>query len=275
MTDIYNSTTTVGARTTDTGHTLIVTDAGAIASGIGAILGQDGNALTQISGTFADFVANTNPALPELPIASAATYANDLIAGAVKSKIATSEFSQFTPGSEAGTLNVGTVATAKVAEQNTPLATVVDLESIEDLFAGAIVTRDDATIDATKAGATAVGTELGTLAKDIATFVKGDVFVPNSNTGTTVPVAQYLAGTLAQFVVNLGFDTTVGTGAKAFVPQTVILAAIEADLKLISTAAVNADITTAVNSVVTSGSGSGTYQIFGEIDVPETTITNL
>ena len=271
MTDIYGSMT--GAKAT--GHTLIVTDAGPIASGIGAILGQDGNALTQVSGTFADLIANTNPALPELPVASAATYANDLITGAVKSTLPATEFSQITPDSDGGKLNVGTVATAKIAEVNTPLATVVDLESIEDLFAGAIVTRDDATIDTTKAGATAVGTALGTLAKDIATFVKGDVFVPNTSTGTTVPVAQYLAGTLAQFVVNLGFNVTVGTGRTAFVPQAIILAAIEADLKVISTAAVNLDITTAVNAVVTAGKGSGTYAIYGEIDVPETTITNL
>jgi hypothetical protein len=269
LTDIFNSTTATRTTVLDTGHALVVTDAPLIASGVGAILGTDGDALTQVSGSFSDLIASG-----ALPVANAALYANDLITGAVKSKLPASEFSQITAGSDGGTLAVGVVGTAKITEVNTPMETVKDLESIEDLFASAIVTKDDATIDATKAGATAAATQLGTLAKDIATFVKGDVFTPVLN-GPTVPVAQYLAGTLAQFVVNLGLDTTVGTGAKAFVPQTVILAAIEADLKLISTAAVNADITTAVNSVVTSGSGSGTYQIFGEIDVPETTITNL
>jgi hypothetical protein len=251
--DIYNSTT--GAS--PTGHTLATTDAAGIASGVGSILGQDGDALAQVSGTFAQLIVGG-----QLKVTNAATYATDLITGAVKSTLPASDFLQITGNSSGQKLVVGAGITA---------ATVTDLEAIEDQFADAIVTVDSTLT--TKAEATTLATALGVLAEDVAKFTKGIQF--NNGSGE-VYVAQYLAGTLAQFIDAEVPATTTAPFSASVTPRSLAIAAITADID-----AANgnlAAVKTAVASAITAAAGSPTaynQYLYGSITTDETAVTNF
>ena len=261
MTDIYNSTTTTTHGTTDTGHALLTADAAGIALGVGGILGQDGDALTGVSGTFAGFVANGS-----LPVADAGLYATDLITGAVKSTIPASALVQFTAGSSGGKLYVGP---GTLNNNTIALATVVDLESIEDLFANAILTKYGASLVSSSADVTLAASEIGALAKAIAGFTKDESYTNGSS--QVALVAPVLAGSIAELVASFNL-TPFTVGTKTYNPQTQILAAIEADDEAAALA-----VKTSVEGVFTASNPLfyANDTTYGVITTDETSVTNF
>ena len=264
-------------QTVLTGSAALSSDAAAIATAIGGVLGQDGDALTRVASVYSDAIA-----VHTLKVSNAATYASDLIIAATKglpaSNFMVNPGYSYTALSSGSTLQVGTgTKNAPVTgfTVHTPVAN--DLVNIEDLFANAIVLGSGTATADTKAGATTIGGQLGTLAADIAKITKNEVFV--SSTGT-VPVSQYLGATLADYVVSLGLNAVVTTGA-APTAQDIIIAAIEKDLKgvMLNTVAnpYYNDTTGAIAAVVNNtGSSRSVYQFAtGPIGTAETAITNF
>jgi predicted Zn-dependent protease len=229
-----------------------------MATDIGSVLGQDGDALAQVSGTFAQFIVSG-----ELPVASAGTYATNLITGAVKSKLPVTDFLSVTNHSSGGVLGV-TAATINAG-------TVADFEAIEDQFADAIVSVDSTLT--TKAEATKLATALGTLAGDVAKFTKGIQF----NNGTSeVYVAQYLAGTLAEFIDAEVPATITPPFSPSSTPRSLAIAAIKADID--SANGNLAAVESAVTAAITAAAGNpNAYQqyLYGSITTDETAVTNL
>jgi uncharacterized membrane protein YcgQ (UPF0703/DUF1980 family) len=262
MGQVYSSTTTVGTTTTHTGYTLLATDAPTIATGIGSILGQDGDALAQVSGTFAQFVA-----AGQLPVASAATYATNLITGAVTSIFPAADFLQITGTNPSGQISSG--GSLKVTSATILPETVTDFEAIEDQFADAIITADGSLLK-TQAGATTVASLLGTLALDIASHTKGVTFTPTGSS-TTAYVAQYLAGSLAEYLDSGVLSSTPFSGTTSALSLAI------ADIKADIIAANGAAVTTAVDNAISAAAASSTaYAIYGygSITTDETAITD-
>ena len=257
LTDIYDS---------PTGHTLITTDAPGIASGVGAILGQDGNSLTQVSGTFSDLIISG-----ALNVTNAATYANDLITGAAKSTLPATDFLNITAGSAGGKLAVGTGVI------NTLIAgsTVDDLVDIADLFGNAILTKFAAISSPTKAEATTVASEIGALAKDIAAFTKNESYDTVGSTNPE-PVATIIAGSLAKLVASFDFPLII-SGATDVSPQSLIFAAINTDVAAETTGTIKTDVGIVLNPSDSSNPLYYTNDTFytGPINTDETPITNM
>jgi len=267
MTDIYGSTTTVHGVVKDTGPAALIADAPVIAAGIGSILGQDGNELTSVSGTFASFIEDGH-----LPAAAAATYAVDLISNAAHSKLPAADFSQITPLSDGDDFALGSVEN-KVLQ--VPAQSVADMESIGDQFAVAIATADDSTIGTLK-GAETAAAQIGVLAEDIAKITGAGVDVGNGGTA-----AANLAASIADTVLSLGLTTPTFPDGKLGNKnaQDLIIAAIQADVDHVTpTKPGEAAIASAIAAVETNSANGQFYagdNPNSSISLPETPITNL
>jgi hypothetical protein len=232
------------------GKTLLAKDAPKIATGVGMILGADGDVLTQVADTFGTYIGNL-----DLPAASAATFAKDLIKGAVKGLPATVSVSAQTippgnaPVGAGGQLNVGATISA---------STVNDLVAIVDVLANGIIQANGT---ASAAAIKSDATEIGALAAAVAKFTKNETF-DSGITGVTQPqpVAAFLAGTLADQVMAL----TAGDTAA----QTAINTAITKSV----TAITNSSVDLAVKAAIADPLA---YPVVGEVTPQETTITNL
>jgi hypothetical protein len=250
------------ASSSTKGHTTLVTDAPAIATGVGSILGADGDVLTNVATTFATYVTNG-----DLPITAVPTYASDLINGAIKGVTPVSQFSSvssintgLTTSIAGGALVVNANSGVKGASPATPAETVVDLESIEDQFAEAIINSESGFGNATVAKS--IATELGLLAEDVAKVTKNYNVV-----GGSTPVATFLAGSLVEYIASVTGQTNATFVAEAE-------AAIEKDIEL--AAGNSAAIKTAVGNAVAAAENSTTaYTIYGAISIDETPVTNL
>jgi len=269
----------------------VATDAAGIATGLGEILGQDGYVLTQVATAFCKAMGTGEP----LTASNAATYAKDLIAGAVAGypnpisahqnnfSVITGTTSYLPPGvsSDGGKLVLGNgrngAPTAGFTIQSAP--TVKDLESIIDQFATAIVNADGVdSAGVTTKDATAAATQIGTLAEDVAKFTKGENFVPTSDMGVpavdvSTEVENFLAGSLAQTIVDLNLTGTVTIGRTSETVGQLILADVEKDLKLVSTADAPGmeGVLSAVETAGTSAQTYTTYSVaFNQIETPIT-----
>jgi hypothetical protein len=259
----FTAATFSGLVTDSTAKSNLATKyAAAIATGVGNILGQDGDELTQVALTYKKLLgANT------LPPASAATYATDLITGAVKSKISTSAFTGAAAGLGGGTLAVGTGKFGSTVGNEVAL----DLSSVLNLFAEGIINGSSL---ATSKDVAAVAKEVGTLAEDVAKFVKNE---SSSAGGTSQPVAAYLAGTVANLVNaligNTGATTTTkGVTLTAF---QVIAAAISKDVQAVTQSTKNADVDTIVAAAVTNFASFPSAGTAGALGTVESPVTNL
>ena len=247
------------------GPKTVVTDAPALATGIGSILGSDGDVLTNVATTFCTYVTNGT-----LPIASVPTYAADLIAGAVKGGTPATQFSTVeyansdnSPGATiaGGALSVNTAAVRQPGV--TPAETVVDLESIEDQFADAVVTSEsglfgNAAVDKT------VAAELGLLAEDVAKVTK------NYTTGNSVFVAADLEGSLIQYIDSVAVNNETSA---TFVGEAEV--DITKDIEAAGGATVKSAVAAAETAAINSESSTPAYTVYGAITIDETAVTNL
>jgi hypothetical protein len=224
------------------GEKLVDSDAPTIAKDLGNTLGQDGDALTGVAEVFSELTGSG-----DLEVSRVATVATDLISGAVKSKVPASEFTGGAAGYGGGTLNV----------LNPVQETGSDLAGVLDLLATGIIAADSSVLDTPK-GQKAVAAELGTLAEDIARFVKSEDF--GSGPNTSVAVAAYLAGSLASTVNSLLENS-----------EPVAVMDIDADIIKDVDAVVSKTVRPSVQQAVDSDS----YASVGDIALPETTVTNL
>ena len=197
FTAIYNSSTAVGSKNPLSGA------AGTAATGIGQILGADGDALTNVAAAYQTFLKTG-----QLPVGNATAYALDLINGAVKG-LGTAPLVgtlNATPVGIGGTLFLGSKTITTVSSAN-----VTDLEAIEDLFAEGIVNGDTL---ADGGPPTSTTKDLSTLASQLGGLAESIAKITGSYTiGTTSGqlVADYLAGSLASYVASLyGATTPVG-----------------------------------------------------------------
>jgi len=191
---------------------LLETDATAIARDAGSVLGQDGNALTQVADTYSQLIGNFS-----LPVTSAATYATSLIKGAVTSKVPLSEFTGDAAGTGGGRLVVGA-------------ATVTDLSSILDLLLTGILTADQSLLD-NAAGLKKVASEVSALTAAVTRFTRNETFTLSDaavagrvspDQETMESVTAWLAGsasaTIAAFEFSseeqLALETAIGAGVK-------------------------------------------------------------
>jgi len=263
---IVASSNTKGAK-------LLITDAPGIATAVGNVLGQDGDALTNVASTYCTYISTG-----ALPDTSAATYATDLINGAIKGTIPASQFSSIAPivgaNVAGGTLVINSTALGgTVKNPVTPIETVTDLEAIQDQFADAIVTKNSTEL-LTQSGAETVAGLIGTLAKDIALITKDAYYTDASS--AKIPVAQVLAGSLAEFIADeiTGPPFTFHQGGKLVTEtaEQIVTGALQSDLD--AAFAGVAAIKTAVNDAIAVG-GSGDYKYVGAVTVEETAVTNL
>ncbi len=121
----------------------LLSTATSAAVGVGNMLGQDGNALTQVADTYSTFLA-----AKKLAVASTGTYASDLIYGAATGAFASYAVDAWGNGG-GGKLNLGSSSTSS----NIPTASVLDLASIADLFADGVIKYYGSTLNANAATA--------------------------------------------------------------------------------------------------------------------------
>lgn len=229
------------------GSRLLVSDAPRIATGAGAILGQDGDALTQVADIFSQYIAND-----DLPVSDAATYATALISGAVKGRVPGSQFSGAAFGGGGGDLNVGAGIDAETA---------TDLASIVDLLASGVIIANHFSLG-TASGLRSTASEIGSMAGDVARYVKDETF---DDGGSPEPAAVYLAGTLADSVATTVAELNLEPNV-----QNAILAAIETDVAADTNGAVRADV-----KAVFENDAYRAYPVVGAISPQETMVTNL
>jgi hypothetical protein len=288
-TDPYYSSLFTGSVMTDiaastNGHKVLASDAAGIASGVGAILGVDGDALSEVSGTFASFVDSGI-----LAASNAGKYAADLINGAADSKLPSSDFTQITLNSDGGVLNVGTAPPHSKLLSGIATETVADMESIADQFTAAIIdfyaTSGSSAIQ-NKKSATTVAGDIGTLVKDIAKVTGNETFG-----STPTLVAADIAASVVDTVDGFGSDLTGITFSDGKVAadtaEAVIVAAITADVDADVSKSNQAAIAAAISAVETSSTNGSVYGFAGgnvatgttvneaPITAPETPITNL
>jgi hypothetical protein len=224
------------------GEKLLGRDASSIAKGLGAVLGQDGSVLTQVADVFSQYIGSG-----KLPAASAASYAADLIKAATTGSIPASQFSGAAAGGGGGQLNIGAGIST---------ATVTDLVSILDLLGNGIITADHAQLG-TAAGLSKAVSEMRALATAVAKFTGNELFINSNN--VSQPVAAFLAGTLADQVVQL---TTAGYA------QSAILNAISEAVTRVTNSVVDKEVTAAISE-------RADYPVIGAISSQETAVTNL
>jgi hypothetical protein len=178
---------------------------------------------------------------------NSAAYATALINGAVKTTVA--PFTGAASGGGGGNLNVGVGITA---------TTVTDLASIVDLFADGIIKANGVAIPAS---VSTDAKEIGALIQAVANFTKNEaIAISVRGQLGSEPVAVFLAGTLADYIV----------GVVPQFAQSPILTAIEKGV----TAVTNATVDRQVQSLFSSGSYAD-YPAIGDISTQETTVTNL
>ncbi len=235
------------------GEKLAAKYAATIATDEGNVLGQDGDELANVAGTFASLIT-----AGDLLASNAATYAKDLLTGAEKSKIPVTEFSVSSGafGLGGGTLNLSAPATE----------TVQDMASIADLFAVTIIDNNGGGTTAAKTDAS----EIGALIKDIASFSKSATFTDTDANAANQSdvVGIFLAGTLVDEVtasVNaLSLGVTETTAIDSAVED-----AVDKDLKSVVGRTNDPTLETTVTTDFSN------YPIVGAITVSETTVTNL
>jgi hypothetical protein len=237
----------------------LTSDAASLATGAGSIIGADGNVLTQVANTFGTFIGNG-----ELSATNAGAYAADLIVGAQTTSVA-----PITGGG--GKWALGPSITA---------ASVVDLASIADVLADGVTKSFGSNVTA---NASAFASDIGLIAKDIANIVTTESFTNSQKTSQSGPIAEFIAGTLADYITALQLD---GGSTGAGSPQTLALDAIKTDVEDAINASgasqstkntVDADVATAVDTSPTHANAyAGNYDgDYGAIAVQETTVTNL
>jgi hypothetical protein len=232
------------------GPILLAKDAPNIATGVGTILGANGDVLTQVANTFGMHIANG-----DLPASSAATYAKDVIGGAVKGlPSGVSVCAQTVPPGNAA---IGVGGRFNLAQAGLTTATANDLTAIVDVLANGIITADlnAGTLD------TKAASQIGAVASAVAKFTKNETF-DTGIAGVTQPqpVAAFLAGTLADLVTGLtGSDLTARTD---------ILNAISNSV----TAVTNSNVDTSVRAGVAA---AGTYPVVGEVAPQVFAVINL
>jgi hypothetical protein len=224
-------------------------DAPSIATGVGQVLGQDGNVLTQVASTFSTFIG-----AGKLPVASTATYAVDLISGAKNSPVLASEFTGAAAGAGGGQLNLSTPVTQ----------TVIDLSAITDVLADGVIT-DYNRLGTLNTDATTVASQIGAIAENVANFTGNEAFTDTQNSHLSGSVAVYLAATLADYIASLNLTDATKTD---------ILDDIKSDVEAVVTnSTYDTEITNQVNA---AGSGSIFAESnYGAITVQETAVTNL
>jgi len=229
------------------GPRLLVSDAPKIATAAGAILGQDGDGLAQVADTISQFIASD-----DLPVSSAATYATDLIGGAIKGTFPASQFTGAAAGGGGGRLNAGATIDA---------GTVDDFASIADLLTNGIITADRLSL-ASSSGLQKAASEVGALAGAVVKYVKSESFGPGGSSG---PVATYLAGTVADSVAATVAQLSLGANV-----QNAMFAAIEKSVDPLT----NKSVRASVNAVFVSQDYLN-YPVVGPIAPQETEVTNL
>jgi len=256
----FTASTFAALETAAPAHKLSVKYAPALATGIGNILGQDGNELTQVASVFADLTGSNI-----LTVSKTSTYATDLISGAVKSKIPTSMFTGAAAGGGGGTLVVGN------GKDSTTLATgtAIDFASIINLFSeGILKANGTSTAVVVKTDAT----EIGALAEAVVKFIKNEnVTITIPNEGTSEPVAVYLAGTLGAYLNSLGLPNTPLTGS--LTPEQVILASIVKDVEAATERTIRPLVAAVMSNL--SNYSAAASATSGPIAVQETPVTNL
>ena len=232
---------------TTNGVKTLNSEAPSFATDLGEVLGADGDALTNVAAVFAD-LTGSNTLLPS----QAGNYARDLINGALKGPyplVATTG----TTGGAGGKFNNGTFGgRSPVVLPEAP----VDLASIGELLEDGII---KSFAGATTAKAlTSEESDLTTLAKDIASETRNDVFTPAG--GVSQPVAVFLAGNLIKYLEDLG-----GVYANTEFYDAIAKGVSEE---------VSGLIKTEVLATETVSNDSG-YSPVGEITLQETVVTNL
>lgn len=220
-------------------------DATKIATAVGTTLGQDGTALATVGDLYGNLIAAGT-----LPATSAAAYAMDLIAGAVKGLPSTVPVSYYTPSDPTGDGGTQVLGSKTAATVTLPIA--MDLASIVDLIANGVITSGDT-------GAKGAA-EIGVLAEDIARIAKFGTVTDPAVSSSPIPVPVYLAGTLANFITET--DPTVTT--------TTIFADIEKDVTK-----ANVKLKAQIDALFGSSGTFSDYAEVGAIAAAETTVTNL
>jgi hypothetical protein len=228
------------------GAPLLISIAPKVASGVGAILGQDGQALAQVADVYSQFIGTGF-----LPPGSAAAYAIALIGGAVKSTVA--PFSGAGAGAGGGQLNVGVGVSA---------ATVTDLAAVMDALANGILTADHSSLNGK--GLTAAAGQVAALAAAVAKYTRNELFV-DSPGSRSQPIAAFLAGTLADDIAALG----LGDNGPAS-PQQAIFSAIAKAIGAVTDPQVDATVKAVFQNDVFLE-----YPVIGPISAVETAVTNL
>ena len=204
----------------------LLTDGTLIASGVGNVLGQDANELTQIANVYGTFISSG-----KLPTASAGGYATALIGAAESSDINSDRFTGAAAGGGGGLLKLGAAITN---------ATVTDLASITDVLADGIVSfyKTAGTLNTSETSTAA--SDIGNLAEAVAKFVGTETFSDSSNSKESGPVAEFIAGTLADYIEAVISTTNTATA---------ILNAIKTDVEKISTnSTFDSDISSAITA---------------------------
>jgi hypothetical protein len=250
FTSVYNSSAAT-----------LAADAPTLATDAGNIIGSDGNVLTNVANTFGQFIT-----AGELSATNAGTYAYNLIVGAQNGTIAAGSIL-----GGGGKLALGPAIT---------VGSVVDLASIADVLALGVTDYFGHNVTA---DASAYASDIGLIAEKIAAIVTTESFTNPGKTSQSGPIAEFIAGTLADYITGLQLD---GGSTAPGSPQTLALEAIKTDVEAAINASgasqstkntVDSDVTTAVNTSPTHANAyAGNYDgDYGAIAVQETTVTNL
>ena len=248
---VFQSVVT-GTPTTKT-KAALATAATAAATGVGAILGSDGDVLTQVAQQFGNEIGLTN-----LPATKAATFASNLVKSALNSTVPTTAFSQFTgyPNGGGGGQFAGGKTSLATAITRTALN---DLASVVDLFAAGVIQADGGS-SITGSGLSKAESQVSLIAADIAKLAKNEAFVA----GNATSVAGFLAGSLANTIADLSLPALSQSGLFAAVEKAVSAAS----------AADKTDVAAQFTGSTYLGdlyNASGT----GPIGTEETAVTNL
>ncbi len=242
------TSTVFSSIVTGGGNKLAIKDAPTLASGLGELLGQDGNELTQVAEVYAGLTGSNI-----LPVSDSATYAGDLIKGAADSTVPISEFAGAPVFGGGGTVGGG----GTLAVTAPTAAIVTDLQGIVDLFAASIL---DVNGTATSAAVKADAKEIEALVKAVAKFTKSEDFIVSGS--NSQPVAVYLAGSVAKEIAALDFSASI---------QAALFGAITAGVD----AEVDKTVRGEVATDVFTDNGFEAYQVVGAVAVQDTTVTNL
>jgi hypothetical protein len=229
----------------------LVSDAPALATGAGNIIGSDGNVLTQVANTFSTFIGTG-----ALSATNAGTYALELINGAQL-------------GTEGPILGGG----GKFKISTT--ASLVDVASIADVMAAGVKASFGSSIST--AQAPTFGSDIGLIAQNMGYLLTAYSFTDSLDSNRSIPMAEFVAGTLADYIVALNLGATAQADALNDI-KTDIDTAIEASFFGSSTKTqvvneVNAAVTAAPAG--TNGFGGDADGDYGAIAVQETTVTNM